>query len=183
MVDWETMFSWRVRTGGPEGRELRGDEKKLYMQVRRKLWEYEPLRASHAEMMIEVDGDRVRLSGRVRTLPQKLIAGLLASRIEGVGSLENHLVADPEVTRDVADRLARDPRTAPYVIQVESRHGTAILRGDVPDTATRQAAVQVASGAESVVAVRSELQIGGPRYEAVALSTAREALPSGQAER
>jgi osmotically-inducible protein OsmY len=56
-------------------------EKKLYTRVRRTLWDYEPLRASHAEIDIEVQGDQVRLRGRVRTLPQKMIAEALVTRM------------------------------------------------------------------------------------------------------
>src|SRR5215471_20366907 len=109
-------MSWVVRA--PE-RGLSKPERKLYTRVRRVLWDYEPLRASHAEIFIDVDGDRVRLRGRVRTLPQKLIAGVLVQRMQDVGSVSNDLIADPDVVRSVADALARDERTAAYVIQLD----------------------------------------------------------------
>ena len=57
----------------PPERELQRAEKKLYTRVRRVLWDYEPLRASHAEIYIDVEGNLVSLRGRVRTEPQKLI--------------------------------------------------------------------------------------------------------------
>ena len=104
-------------------------EKKLYTRARRVLWDYEPLRASHAEIYIDVDGDHVRLRGRVRTLPQKLIASVLLSRMQDVGSVDNDLVADPEVVRAVADALAQDERTAAYVIRVDARHGVVMQIG------------------------------------------------------
>ena len=64
-------MSWVVR--GPD-RDLERAEKRIYSRVRRALWDYEPLRASHAEIFIDVDGNSIRLRGRVRTMPQKLIA-------------------------------------------------------------------------------------------------------------
>src|SRR5919197_158669 len=141
------MLVWRVRT--PE-RELRGDEKKRWVKVRQALWDYEPLRASHAEIQIDVQGRTVRLSGRVRTLSQKVIAGLLVQRLPEVDAVANELLADAEVVRAVADVLARDERTAPYVIQVEARDGVVTLRGEVASEGIKQAAVEVASQAPAV---------------------------------
>jgi hypothetical protein len=113
-------LSWVVRA--PE-RALERAEKKLYTRVRRVLWDYEPLRASHAEIFIDVEGDQVGLRGRVRTLPQKLIANVLVERMTDVGAVSNELIADPDVVRAVADALAQDERTAAYVSG--STHDTA----------------------------------------------------------
>ncbi|HEX2186151.1 MAG TPA: BON domain-containing protein [Chloroflexota bacterium] len=166
------MVVWRVRR--PE-RELRGDEKKRWAQVRQTLWDYEPLRASHAEILIDVQGRAVRLSGRVRTLSQKVIAGLLVQRLPEVQSVANELLADAEVVRAVADALARDERTAPYVIQVEARHGVVMLRGEVASEGIRQAAVEAASRTPSVAAVHDRLSIGGPTYKPYAVRPGRPA--------
>ena len=122
-------MTWVVRA---PSRELRKDDKKLYTRVRRVLWDYEPLRASHAEIFIDIEPDGVQLRGRVRTLPQKIIAEMLVQRISGVGAVTNALIADPEVVRAVADALAQDDRTAPYVLRVDSRHGIVTLLGEVP---------------------------------------------------
>jgi len=107
--------TWVVRA--PD-RDLERAEKRIYSRVRRVLWDYEPLRASHAEIFIDVEGGAVRLRGRVRTQPQKIIAAALAERMGEVSSVTNELIADPEVVRSVADALAQDERTAPYVIRV-----------------------------------------------------------------
>jgi osmotically-inducible protein OsmY len=145
-------------------------EKKAYSRVRRTLWDYEPLRASHAEIFIDVDGSNVRLRGRVRSMPQKLIAKVLVERMDGVGSVINELIADPEVVRAVADALAQDDRTAPYVIRVDARHGIVILRGEVPSEAVQQAALEIAGAAALVDSVRNQLTIGGEPRAAIALS-------------
>ncbi|HYY87792.1 MAG TPA: BON domain-containing protein [Chloroflexota bacterium] len=159
-------MTWVVRA---PARELRGEEKRLYTRVRRLLWDYEPLRASHAEIHIHVHNRAVRLRGRVRTLPQKIIAAALVSRMPEVDSVSNELIADPEVVRDVADALAQDERTAAYVVRVEARHGIIFLRGELPSDEVEQAVVEVASGVPTVASVRSTLTRGGEPLSAVSL--------------
>ena len=160
-------MTWVVRA--PEQR-LAKHEKKLYTLVRRTLWDYEPLRASHAEIFIDIDGPAVRLRGRVRTLPQKIIAEALVQRLADVSSVMNELVADPEVVRGVADALAHDERTAAYVIRVDSRHGIVTLRGEVPSETVQQAAIEVAARVPMVSTVRNQLVIGGQTQPAIALA-------------
>jgi len=160
-------LSWVVRA--PD-RELDRGEKKTYSRVRRVLWDYEPLRASHAEIFIDIQGDEVRLRGRVRTQPQKLIAGGLVERMPEVGSVVNELVADPDVIRAVADALAADSRTAAYVLRVDARHGLVTLRGQVPTQEIAQAAIAIASTVPDVASVRSQISVGGDARPAIALS-------------
>jgi len=160
-------LSWVVRA--PD-RDLERAEKRLYTRVRRALWDYEPLRASHAEIFIDVDGNNIRLRGRVRTMPQKLIAGMLVARLSEIESVTNDLIADPDVVRAVADALAQDERTAPYVIRVDARHGIVILRGEIPSEAVQQAALEIAATAPLVDSIRNQLTIGGEPLAAVALA-------------
>jgi osmotically-inducible protein OsmY len=159
--------SWVVRA--PD-RALERAEKKLHSRVRRVLWDYEPLRASHAEIDIAVARQGVRLRGRVRTMPQKLIAKVLVERMTDVEEVTNELIADPEVVRAVADALAQDERTAAYVIRVDSRHGVVVLRGAVPSEAVQQAAIDIAATVSLVSSVRNALTIGGEAQPAVALT-------------
>lgn len=162
-----------VLTSGPTypgARQLVGDEKRLYVQARRALWDYEPLRASHAQILIEVQGRMLRLSGRVRTLAQKVLAEAYVKRLPGVSAVTNELIADAEVIRSVADALARDPRIAPYVLRVSAHHGAALLEGDVPDDATRRAAVEVAATAPLASSVRERLTLGAPSLPPEALT-------------
>jgi osmotically-inducible protein OsmY len=167
-------MSWVVRA--PD-QALERHEKKLYTRVRRVLWDYEPLRASHAEIFIDIEDQAVRLRGRVRTLPQKIIAEALTARLSEVSTVTNALIADPEVVRAVADALAQDERTAPYVIRVDARHGIVTLRGEVPSEAVQQAAIDLASRVPLVSTVRSQLVVGGETYPSVAL-----ARPSASAD-
>jgi hypothetical protein len=161
-------MSWVVRA--PD-RDLERAERRIYTRVRQVLWDYEPLRASHAEIFIDVDGHAVRLRGRVRTLPQKLIARGLVERMPEVESVTNDdLVADPEVVRAVADALAQDSRTAAYVIRLDARHGTVALRGGVPSQAVQQAALEIAASVPLVSNVRDQLTIGGQVLPEIALA-------------
>jgi osmotically-inducible protein OsmY len=160
-------MNWVVRA--PE-QALEPHEKKLYTRARRVLWDYEPLRASHAEIFIDVEDQHVRLRGRVRTLPQKLIAEALVRRMSDVADVINELIADPEVVRAVADALAQDERTAPYVLRVDARHGIVNLRGELPSEDLQAAAVEIASRVPLVSSVRNHLVVGGERYPALALA-------------
>jgi osmotically-inducible protein OsmY len=168
-------MSWVVRA---PSRELQKHEKKLYTRVRRVLWDYEPLRASHAEIFIDVQATGVQLRGRVRTLPQKIIAEMLVKRMSDVGTVTNMLIADPEVVRAVADDLSVDERTAPYVIRIDSRHGVVTLRGEVPSEAVQNAAIEIAARVPLVGSVRTQLVVGGAVRPAVAL--ARPALAADE---
>lgn len=160
-------MTWVVRA--PD-RDLERDEKRIYTRVRRVLWDYEPLRASHAEIFIDIEGSDVRLRGRVRTSPQKLIAGALVERMPETGVVFNELIADPDVVRDVANALAEDERTAPYILRIDSRHGIVTLLGEVPNDSVAQAATDIATGVPTVSSVRTQLATGGEVYPAVALS-------------
>ena len=165
-------MSWVVRA--PD-RPLERTEKKTYTRVRRVLWDYEPLRASHAEIFIDVEGDLVRLRGRVRTLPQKLIASGIVARMPEVGGVTNELIADPDVVRAVADALAQDERTAAYVLRVDARHGVVSLRGEVPSQAVQDAAMATAASVPLVATVRNLTTIGGEPRAAVSLHRPAEA--------
>jgi osmotically-inducible protein OsmY len=166
-VGWPDKLSWVVRA--PD-RDLEREEKKVYTRVRRVLWDYEPLRASHAEIFIDVVGDNVRLRGRVRTLPQKLIASVLVERMTEVRSVTNELIADPDLVRAVADALAQDERTAAYVIRVDARHGVVTLRGEVATMDVQETAMQIAASVPQVITVRNQMTIGGDPRPAVALA-------------
>ena len=99
-------------------------------------------------------------------------------RMPDVGSVSNELIADPEVVRAVADALAQDERTAPYVLRVEARHGIVFLRGDIASESVEQAAVEVASSVPLVASVRSALtRTGGEPLSPVSLPRLTDPAP------
>jgi osmotically-inducible protein OsmY len=134
-------------------------DRRLFFKVRNALWDYEPLRASGAQLTVDVAARIVQVSGRVRSVAQKQLIDALVGRVDGVRGVENRLVADPEIARDVALALARDTDLAPHVIQVISQLGEVTLYGTVPSETLRERAITIAAGLGVVHSVESGLAI------------------------
>ena len=125
--------------------DLSDEDADLVDRVRKVLWEYEPLRATKPRLVVQVEGGRVTLSGRMRTLAMKEISEYLLRRLDGVNAVRNDVVADPEVIQAVADALATDPDLGPLCIRVDARDGDVVLAGDVPSEALAERALDAAS--------------------------------------
>jgi osmotically-inducible protein OsmY len=141
----------------------REEDKRLFLSVRRELWEYEPLRASRPTLELEVRHGTVRLGGRVRTLAMKEIVGYICQRLDGVGVVRNELISDTEVVRNVADALAIDEALGPLCLIVDVRGGVVTLSGDLPDSALERRAVEAALGALGALDVVSNLVVRRPQ--------------------
>ena len=137
----------------------REGDKRLFMELRRILWEYEPLRATRPLVELDVSHGTVRLTGRVRTLAMKEIAGYLVRRAEGVGVVQNELISDTEVVQQVAEVLARDPELGPLCLRVDARDGVATLSGELPEPELEERAIQAARSAPGALDVVSELAV------------------------
>jgi osmotically-inducible protein OsmY len=142
----------------PQSFAREGDQR-LFMELRRRLWEYEPLRATHGQLDLDVTHGTVRLTGRVRTQAMKEIIGYICLRAEGVGVVRNDLVSDTEVVRGVADALLRDAELAPLCIRVDARDGVATLSGELPSAELEARALEVARTAPTAAEVVSELVV------------------------
>jgi hyperosmotically inducible protein len=70
---------------------------------------------------------------------------------------------DATVTARVGHRLTMDPDIPRHEIDVDTLHGVVTLRGEVPDEAVRQEALEVASRTRGVVSVRDDLRIAPER--------------------
>ena len=139
---------------------LSNEDADLVDRVRKALWNYEPLRASRPRLEVHVDGARVTLSGRMRTLAMKEISEYLLRRLDGVNAVRNDVVADPEVIQAVADALATDPELGPLCIRVDARDGDVVLAGDVPSEAVADRAIDVASQVSVAERVGSRMMVG-----------------------
>ena len=137
-------------------------DRQLFLELRRRLWDYEPLRATLPDFELDVRHGTVRLSGRVRTLAMKEIAGYICARVDGAAVIRNELVSDTEVVRAVADALAADPKLAPLCLYVDVRDGVATLSGDLPSPELEGRAVETTRNVSVVKDVNSELVVRPP---------------------
>ena len=138
---------------------LSDEDADLVEQIRKVLWSYEPLRASRPRLEVRVDGGRVTLSGRMRTLAMKEISEYLLRRLDGVNAVRNDVVADPEVIQAVADALATDSELGPLCIRVDARDGDVVLAGDVASEALADRAIDVASRVPVAERVGSRMRV------------------------
>lgn len=75
------------------------------------LWRFDPIRQTHTFISVREQDGVVTLEGSIRGEMMKSIAERIALGVPGVRRVVNHLVADSELERDVAMRLAMDPDT------------------------------------------------------------------------
>jgi len=139
--------------------DLPDAERHLLTAIRKALWGYEPLRATRPTLDIGVRDGRVHLEGRVRTLAIKEIAEYMVLRVQGVRAVRNDLIADPEVTRAVADAVAADAELAPLCPFIDAREGVVTLAGEVPSDAAARRLVEMATAVPLVASVSNHLQV------------------------
>ena len=77
-----------------------------------------------------------------------------------LASLEPPPPSDAEVFRRVQKQLLDSPALAKVAIQAEVSERTVTLHGNVPDAATRDAAIAVAGAVQGVKSVESSIQVG-----------------------
>ncbi|HEY66415.1 MAG TPA: BON domain-containing protein [Caldilineae bacterium] len=118
--------------GQPELAHSESD-REILVEVRERLYKYNPIREVGAPVGIEVKDGVVTLTGWVRALSHKRMAERLAAEVEGVREVRNQLYCDDELIPAVARALAEDPRTAHDFpgVQVSSYLGHIMLTGYV----------------------------------------------------
>jgi osmotically-inducible protein OsmY len=113
-----------------------------------------------ADIKVVVDQHHVRLSGSVATMGQKLRAGNIASRMEGVLTLENQITVaarserrtDPQIRDAIEEELFWSPYVDGERITVMVSDGEAVLKGSATGRFVAHMAVQNAfeGGARTV---------------------------------
>lgn len=83
----------------------------LEAEVREAIHSLDILRGTRAEVNIAVSGGHVTLHGVVQSPMAAVEAERAAADVPGVTEVTNELVDDGSLTRQVAEVLARDPRT------------------------------------------------------------------------
>ena len=132
-------------------------ERELLYRVREAVDRYEPIRASRSLIQVSWRDGTVLLSGRIRSLPLKVLAERLARTAAAGRPVVCDLIADPEVVTAVATALALDPRTNLCPVQVECSLGVVRLLGQVPTSEMVAAAEEIARVVPGVALVRNEL--------------------------
>jgi osmotically-inducible protein OsmY len=137
-------------------------DKRLFLALRRRLLEYEPLRSTRPQVELNIKHGMVQITGRVRTLAMKEIVGYLCRRMDGVVSVRNDLVSDTELIRRLADALAAHPELATLCIRIDARDGIATLAGDLPSPELEPRAIEAARSVPDVQDVISQLAVRRP---------------------
>jgi osmotically-inducible protein OsmY len=125
--------------------------------VEQALWREELYRvAGRNSIGFEVREGHVTLRGHVVSPMLRSQMAEWAQAAPGVKSVSNELVADADLTIEVAQALGDDPATRPYLIHVGAHAGWVHLGGEVPTTEAQAAAEAVAA---SVPRVRGVLTL------------------------
>jgi osmotically-inducible protein OsmY len=115
------------------------------------LWQEDAIRSLDLNSLsITVKGGEVYLFGHLTQQNNLLLIENIAQSVVGVVEVHSYLVTDRELTIRVAQALARDERTRPYLLPVDAFHGWIHLGGEVP-TCELQQVVKIVAGEVSDV--------------------------------
>jgi hypothetical protein len=88
-----------------------------------------------------------------------------------VAAVQNKLVSDSDLISEVAQALAKDKRTRPYILRVGSFHGWVSLNGEVPTQEAQSVSEEITGRVSSVRGVISLPSLpgesAGPQRRAV----------------
>ena len=146
-----------------------GDED-LLMAVMDAISRSEPLRGrAMNDLLVEVSGGKVVISGVVASAALRIRAGQLASMVDGVDLVENRLVTSEEVEGHISRALAADPITHRFRIAVKVVDRTASLYGAVETKEEAERAGKVAAAAAEGLEITNRLQLLPPGRPALLL--------------
>lgn len=115
------------------------------------VWKADDLRSLGTDSMsVKVQAGDVWLLGHVVKAYHRRLAENLVKAVPGVKRVHNELVIDSDLVVEIAQALAADPRTRPYIIPIGASHGWVQLGGEVPAVEVRLAVEEVAASVPSV---------------------------------
>jgi osmotically-inducible protein OsmY len=121
------------------------------------IWKYEEIRCMDIDnFSVSVKNGVVQLWGHITRENNVRLIERAVRCVPGVVAVENHLVVDRDLTNRVAQALAMDECTCPYVLAVGSIHGWVSLGGEVP---TRELQSVAEEGAAQVSCVRGVVSL------------------------
>ena len=133
----------------------------ILVEVRDRLYKYDPIREIGAPIGIVVQDGVVTLTGWVRALSHKKRAAQLAAEVAGVQEVRNQIFCDDELVPATARALAEDPRTAHDFpgVQVSSYLGRVVLSGYVASQEEWDIADDVVARVPGVRSVDNRLRV------------------------
>ena len=108
---------------------------------------------------ISVNQGSVFLTGHVSKEYFRDLIEEIACSTPGIIAVCNRLVADPELTIQVVERLAKDERTRDFLLPVGSAHGWVRVGGVVPSRDVQIAAEEIAAQVPSVRGILSRPRV------------------------
>lgn len=109
-------------------------------------WRVDTIRSLDlASLSMSIEGGRLLLEGHLACETSRWHIRAIARDMPGILAVEDHLVVDRELEVEVAQALAGDERTRPFVLRVACDHGWIRLDGEVPGRQVQQAAEDVAA--------------------------------------
>jgi osmotically-inducible protein OsmY len=136
------------------------------------LWKVDTFRSLDlGSLSIEVKGGEVYVYGYLAQENNLPVIENIVRSVAGVVAVHSHLILDRDLIIRVAQALAGDERTRPYILPVDAFHGWIHIGGEVPTCELQQAAEKVTAGVSGVRGVTLLPRIAGenpatPRHPA-----------------
>jgi len=117
------------------------------------------------QFVVDVDGDVATLSGTVRSLSAKRIAGREARAPSDIRVVRNHLEVQPgrrsdgKILSDILDALERDPKLDRRGISVNVYDQKAYLSGEVASRAAKRRVERVAAQVRGLIDITNTLVV------------------------
>ncbi len=133
-----------------------GTDASIQAEIWEELWKRWEIRALDiSSFSVSVKDGRVLLRGHLTMDGNRRLIESICASIPGVVAVENCLVADHDLTMQVAGALAQDDRTRSLILPVGSYHGWVGIGGQVPTHQLLFATEEVAAAVPSVRGVIS----------------------------
>lgn len=134
----------------------------ILAEIEDSLWKDDALRTLDMNSLsIEVKNGEVFLFGHLAQENHLLWIERIFNSMEGVVAIHNNLVMDQALVIQVAQALARDERTRPFILPVDASRGWINLGGEVPTRELQQVAEKVAAGVPDVRGIVSLPSLAG----------------------
>jgi osmotically-inducible protein OsmY len=126
------------------------------------LWKVDTFRSLDlGSLSIDVKDGEVYLDGHLAQENNRPLIESIVLSVVGVVAVHSHLVLDRDLIIRVAQALASDERTRPYILPVDAFHGWIHVGGEVPTCELQQVAEKVAAGVSGVRGVTLLPRIAG----------------------